>query len=142
MSLKLKEYGLAGILIFIIATAHTEVLQRDDMNCPDKPNCVSSLANDTAHYIEPLTFNDSPEKGMARLKAALLQEKGITLVKNAPEVLKAEIKSSIFGFIDDVEFIMSSEQSVIHVRSASRTGYYDLGVNRRRIERIRQRFQS
>lgn len=142
MNFKLKEYGLAGILIFIIATAHAEVLQRDDMNCPDKPNCVSSLANDTAHYIKPLTINDSPEKEMARLKAALLEEKRITLVTNEPEVLKAEIKSSIFGFIDDVEFTLSSEKNVINVRSASRSGYYDFGVNRRRIERIRQRFQK
>lgn len=142
MNFKLKEYGLVGILIFTIATAHTEVLQIDDMNCPDSPNCVSSLANDTAHYIKPLTFNDSTEKGMARLKAALLEEKRITLVTNEPEILKAEIKSPIFGFIDDVEFTLSSEQGVIHVRSASRTGYYDLGVNRRRIERIRQRFQN
>ncbi|MGB1801217.1 MAG: DUF1499 domain-containing protein [Gammaproteobacteria bacterium] len=142
MNLKLKVYGLAGILIFISANTHAELLQIDDMNCPDKPNCVSSLVKDSTHYIEPFTFNDAPEKAMARLKTALLQEKGITLVTNEAEVLKAEVKSFIFRFIDDVEFSLLTEQKVIHVRSSSRTGYYDFGVNRRRIERIRQRFQN
>ena len=142
VNFKLKVYGLAGILIFFSSYVYAQDQQTNDMSCPDSPNCVSSLANDSSHYVEPFAFSDAPEKAMAKLKTVLLQEKGVTLVTDEPAVLKAELKSRIFRFIDDVEFTLSSEQGVIHVRSASRSGYYDLGVNRRRIERIRQRFQS
>lgn len=142
MSFKLKEYGMAGILIFFSSFVYTQERKMDDMNCLDSPNCVSSLAIDSTHYVEPFTFNDAPDKAMARLKVALLQEKRVTILTNEPEVLKAEVKSLIFRFIDDVKFTLLAEQEVIHVRSSSRTGYYDFGVNRRRIERIRKLFKK
>ena len=46
------------------------------------------------------------------------------------------------GFIDDVEFRLSPNEGVIHVRSASRSGLHDLGVNRRRVERLRRRYMN
>ena len=55
--------------------------------------------------------------------------------------LHAEVKSRIFGFIDDVEFFLDVQMRRIHVRSASRTGYSDLGVNRNRIEHVRKIFR-
>lgn len=140
---RLHIYTLAGILMFISTYVYTQVLQNDDMTCPDSPNCVSSKADsNSSHYIAPYTFNDSPDKAMARLNEALLQEKRVTIVTNEPTVLRAEVKSFIFRFVDDVEFTMLAEQGLIHVRSASRTGYYDLGVNRARLERIRVLFQN
>ena len=50
--------------------------------------------------------------------------------------------SSVFGFVDDVEFYFDDCKKTIHVKSASRTGFYDLGVNRRRVEKIRKRFDQ
>ena len=113
----------------------------NDMNCPDSPNCVSSQALDASHFIEPFVFSDQPAQAMQRLKKALLTEKRVSIVKEQPAYLHAEVRSLIFRFVDDVEFTLLPEQGLIHVRSAARTGHSDFGVNRRRIESIRRRFQ-
>jgi uncharacterized protein (DUF1499 family) len=139
---KIKAYGLAGILMFLSSCAFTQVLQNDDMNCPDAPKCVSSMVNDPRHYIEPFTFKDAPVEAMARLKAALLNEKRVTIITSEPAILRAEVRSMIFRFVDDVEFTLIAEQGLIHIRSSARIGYSDFGVNRRRIERIRLLFQK
>jgi uncharacterized protein (DUF1499 family) len=62
------------------------------------------------------------------------------VVAATPTYLHAEARSLIFRFVDDVEFLIDPGQRRIQVRSASRIGYSDFGVNRRRVERIRQAF--
>lgn len=79
---------------------------------------------------------------MLRLKEALLNEKRVTIVINQPTYLRAEVRSLIFRFVDDVEFTLLPEQSLVHIRSSARIGYTDFGVNRPRIERIRQSLQK
>jgi uncharacterized protein (DUF1499 family) len=54
--------------------------------------------------------------------------------------IHAEFRSRLFGFVDDVEFSFDEDPKTVHLRSASRTGYYDFGVNRKRMERIRAQF--
>ncbi len=132
----------SGILIALTSCASHRELDGEDMTCPDSPNCVSSLASDSAHYIDPLTFNEQPEVAMQRLKAAILSEKRMTIVTAETNYLHGEARSLIFRFVDDVEFTLGAEEKVFHVRSSSRVGYSDFGVNRRRVERIRQRFQK
>ncbi len=66
--------------------------------------------------------------------------KGSRITEEKPGYLHAEFRSALFGFVDDVEFRMDEAHGRIDVRSASRTGYYDFGVNRRRVEEIRKRF--
>ena len=56
--------------------------------------------------------------------------------------IRAEIYSRVFNFIDDLDLIIDHQQGLIHIRSAARTGYYDFGVNRRRIEKLRIRLQQ
>ncbi len=138
----LQRLMTSGFLIALTSCASQPELDGNDMSCPDSPNCVSSLASDSAHFIAPLAFKDQPEAAMERLKAALLTEKRVTLVKEQADYLHAEIRSLIFRFVDDVEFTLDIEEKVFQVRSFSRVGYSDFGVNRRRIESIRQRFQK
>ena len=59
------------------------------------------------------------------------------MVSESPGYLHVECRSKIFGFVDDLEFQLQAAQGLIAVRSASRTGYYDFGVNRRRVEALR-----
>lgn len=108
--------------------------------CPDKPNCVSSQAQDLAHSIEPFSYSDSAQEALHRLKTALATEQRLTVITEQGNYLHAEARSMVFRFVDDVEFLFYPGHKLIHVRSASRSGYSDLGVNRRRIERIRQAF--
>tara|TARA_R110002073_G_scaffold167211_2_gene323913 strand:+ start:55 stop:510 length:456 start_codon:yes stop_codon:yes gene_type:complete len=139
---KIATLFMAGTLMLLALCANTQELVANDMNCPDSPNCVSSQAGDHDHFIEPFTFSDQPAEAMQRLKRALLNEKRVTIVKEQPHYLHAEVRSLVFKFVDDVEFNLLPDQGLIQLRSSSRVGYSDLGVNRRRIERIRQLFQK
>jgi uncharacterized protein (DUF1499 family) len=112
------------------------------MKCPEPPKCASSEEKNTAKFIEPFSFDDQPAQAMARLKTAVLSEDNATITKQQPTTLYAEVRSQIFGFVDDVKFVLLPEQNTIQVRSSARTGYSDFGVNRRRLERIREVFNE
>ena len=110
--------------------------------CPSSPNCVSSQAVDPEHAITPIAYSESRAEALARLKRVLAFMKRTTIVAERADYLHAEARSLIFRFVDDVEFYLPENQKVIHVRSASRVGYSDLGVNRKRVEEIRKRFNE
>ena len=104
--------------------------------CPDKPNCVSSQAIDSKHSIEP--FKPVGLEPMDQLARVLKEMPRVNIVKETPVYLHVTFRSKIFRFVDDVEFLYIPEEQVIHVRSASRVGYNDFGVNRDRVEKIRR----
>ena len=110
--------------------------------CPATPNCVSSLAGDQKHFIEPISYEGESAVAQQELLAVLDSLKRARMVRVEEGYIHAEFVSSIFRFVDDVEFYFDSSIKLIQVRSASRTGYSDLGVNRRRIEAIRERFDQ
>jgi len=110
--------------------------------CPESPNCVSSQAADPEHAIDPLTYSGSRAEAMARLKKVLASLKRTEIVSERDDYLHAEAKSLIFRFVDDIEFYFPADLKVIHVRSASRVGTSDLGVNRKRAEEIRKLFDE
>ena len=103
--------------------------------CPDKPNCVcSEYDKDTRHYIPPIAI---PEHGAGHLlsdiKNTIIDMGGIIQVET-DQYLAASFSSDLFGFVDDFEVRIDSSRHVIHVRSASRVGTSDLGVNRKRAK--------
>jgi uncharacterized protein (DUF1499 family) len=108
--------------------------------CPSSPNCVSSQADDDAHRVEPLAFTGDPAAAMERLRRSVESLPGARIVSARDGYLHAEFTSRIFRFVDDVELLLDPEAGVVHVRSASRVGYSDLGANRRRVEAIRRAF--
>ncbi len=110
--------------------------------CPDSPNCVSSQSQDEKHKIAPLAYDDSLAVAQAKLRQIIKSMPRTKIVKETAGYLRVEFKIAVMGYIDDVEFYFDDQQKVIHVRSASREGYWDLGVNRRRVERIREKWQS
>ena len=110
--------------------------------CPDSPNCVSSQSTEKARFIEPLHYAGNRVDARRILINILENEKRIRLVKVETDYIHAEFRSLIFRFVDDVEFYFPTSETIIHVKSASRTGYYDFGVNRRRVERLRATFQN
>ncbi|MDX9841999.1 MAG: DUF1499 domain-containing protein [Desulfobulbus sp.] len=106
--------------------------------CPRSPNCVSSQATDERHHIAPLTFADEPDTAWARLRAVLTGRVDAALIEDQPGYLRLELRTTLF--VDDAEFLLDPANRVIHVRSASRLGYSDLGKNRSRMEEIRRQF--
>jgi len=105
--------------------------------CPDKPNCVSSMAKDKSHMIEPFKYSsDSISAKNAILETIRSQDRAVIITDN-DNYIHAEFRSKIFRFVDDVEFLIDDKSKTVHIRSASRTGYSDMGVNRKRMESIR-----
>jgi uncharacterized protein (DUF1499 family) len=108
--------------------------------CPASPNCVSSRADDTQHRIAPLAFSGDSDAAFARLKMVLGQRSDTSIIEATPEYLRVELRTLLF--IDDGEFLLDRSNTAIHVRSASRLGYSDLGKNRSRMEEIRSQFMA
>jgi len=108
--------------------------------CPSSPNCVSSQSTDDAHRIAPLTYSGRAADAMKKLTAIIQAFPRTSVITVSDSYLHAEVTSAIFRFVDDLEFLVDDAAKVIHVRSASRMGYSDLGVNRKRVEQIRLRW--
>ncbi len=79
---------------------------------------------------------------MNRLQTAVSSMQGASIIKIDGNYLHAEFKSTVFRFIDDLECYYVPNKNIIHIKSASRLGYYDFGINRKRIETLRARFTS
>jgi uncharacterized protein (DUF1499 family) len=103
--------------------------------CKPTPNCVSSQADaaDREHYITPIAFNGT----MQELRGAVESMTRATVISEEGDYLYAEYRSALMGYVDDVELLFDEKARLVHVRSASRLGRSDFGVNRKRIEELR-----
>lgn len=113
--------------------------------CPDSPNCVNSQMpeSDAEHKIAPLTYSAAPAEAFAQLKSVIAGMERSQIISETADYIYAEFTSALMGYVDDVEFYLDpSQPSEIQVRSASRLGQSDLGVNRKRIEEIRSKLVS
>lgn len=119
--------------------SHLGVREGRLVPCPQSPNCVVSQGEtDAQHAIAPLTYGADPSTAMATLRQVVEAQPGSEVIEQTDTYLYAEFTSQLMGFVDDVEFYLPpDEPGTIHVRSASRLGESDLGVNRKRIEAIR-----
>lgn len=107
--------------------------------CPDSPNCVCSEAyGDALHDIEPVAVRSlSTTDPLAAIRGVITDMGGVILEEDGT-YLAAAFSSTLFGFVDDLEVRIEPQHGVIHVRSASRAGYGDAGVNRKRVELLRK----
>ena len=99
------------------------------------PNCVSSQADpaDAEHYISPIAFRGD----FSRVEEAVASMRGASIVRREGNYLYAEYRTPIMRYVDDVELLYDERAGLVHVRSASRLGRRDFGVNRRRVEALR-----
>lgn len=105
--------------------------------CPFSPNCASSDTGDSGHHVTPFLLALPPEKAWAVARELVSAMARTHIVTERPDYLHAECRSFLFGFVDDLELHLRPSEGIIAVRSASRIGYSDFGVNRRRIEDLR-----
>ena len=105
--------------------------------CPSSPNCVSTQAQDKDHAIAPFRYRKSRVEAKEALKEVVRSLPRTKLVEEDESYLHYEFTSLLMRFVDDVEFLFDDETKTLHFRSASRTGYGDLGVNRTRMEQVR-----
>jgi len=145
-----KLIPIALLVLVIIYLATLSFLTRHDRlkpeskrhlsACPDQPNCVFSQSLTKAHKVDPfLIQQNSHQQSWKKLIATIKQSDGEVLI-NDGRYCHAVFTSSIFRFKDDLEIVLSKDK--IDVRSASRAGKSDLGQNRKRVERIRNLYNS
>jgi uncharacterized protein (DUF1499 family) len=104
------------------------------------PNNVNSQIDanaDAGHYIEPLSYRGDARQAWAVLRKVIDGMQRVKVIKAEPNYLYAEFSTKLMGYVDDTEFYLDETAGVIHVRSSSRLGVRDFGVNRERIEAIR-----
>lgn len=112
--------------------------------CRPTPNCVSSQADpaDPEHFVEPVPFEGDTLEAMAAARQALRGMERVTIVEEGPNYIYAQARSRVLRFVDDVEFGYDPGRRLLHLRSASRLGRRDFGVNRVRAEALRRAILS
>jgi uncharacterized protein (DUF1499 family) len=118
---------------------------KDGRLAPPKrsPNSVSSQADpaDAEHYIAPILFKGDAAAAMAAVRKAVEGMQDAIVIRQDGNYLYAEYRTKMMRFVDDVEFLYDAKAGLIHVRSTSRLGRRDFGVNRERVEALRARIQ-
>ncbi len=136
------------ILFYIIvmtlssATQAKPTTEKQLPSCPASPNCVSSQATDADHFIAPFKIIGNVDAAWAALKKALVSQSRTLITNETGDTLHAKATSLVFRFVDDMDVILDRDAGLIHVRSASRTGHSDFGVNRKRVEMLRAQLQQ
>lgn len=110
--------------------------------CPSSPNCVISQEGDASHAIAPIVYHTDLDTARETVLKVLSVVPRSKIIEQTDNYIYFQSSSAIMGFIDDGEFYFPPDEKIIHVRSASRIGDSDLGVNRRRIEQIRLALQD
>lgn len=142
---------LAGQLGLLSGTVPQELGVTDGRLRPPSrtPNSVSSQASLYPEHpqrdyasIAPLAYTGDGDAAMARLAVLLQKSERMVIVTREPGYIYAQCSTPLLKFTDDIEFWLDRPNSVIQVRSASRLGRNDFGVNRARVESIRAQFSS
>jgi len=132
-------------ILYIIVMTLSTVTQASEKQlppCPSSPNCVSSQATDADHAIAPFKIVGNVEEAWTALKKALISQSRTVITNETGNTLHAQATSLVFRFVDDIDAILDTDARLIHIRSASRTGYGDFGVNRKRVEMLRSQLQQ
>jgi uncharacterized protein (DUF1499 family) len=141
MTTRALTRGLIGLLLGGVllmgscASPATGLVDGRLRPCPDRPNCVSSQEPGAA-AVAPLPFSGEATAALDALQSLLLAQPRTELRSREEAYLHVTFTTPWLRFTDDVEFLADPAAGVIHVRSASRWGYSDLGLNRRRVEAL------
>lgn len=135
---------LVGPLAGCAGSPPTEFMTNPDQltPCASAPHCVSSQADaDSARHVAPLTYSASADGARQALLKAIYASDNATVEDADDRFIHATFKSTL-GFVDDMTGLVQPQAGIIDIKSSSRIGYYDFGVNRRRVETLRARFNA
>ncbi len=140
--------GILLLVLFLAANKNSAVPPnlgvKDGMLAPlpDSPNAVSSQTDQVDKRVEPFPYSGDLAQTKSLVKKATAEFGGAQILVEKPDYLHLVFTVSLIPFKDDVEFFFSEKDRVVHYRSASRVGYSDLGVNRKRYERLRNLYEQ
>ena len=103
--------------------------------CKNTPNCVSSTDTRDNFYVAPIPLSNANPLTLADIRSYLIKQPRVTIVTASDTYLHATVKTTLMGYVDDVEFYQTANE--IQLRSASRIGHSDLGANRKRLDVFR-----
>jgi uncharacterized protein (DUF1499 family) len=136
----------AALMIFMISGC--SAMRSEDAgstplsSCPESPNCISTEAPDNQHKIEVFHLKGDFSKNWPEIQRVVAALPRSTVVKADETYLHVTFKSRVFRFVDDLDLYLNPSTGIISIRSAARTGYWDFGVNRRRVEQLRHELQG
>jgi uncharacterized protein (DUF1499 family) len=112
--------------------------------CPTKKNCVCSQDTRPPYSIEAITIpKGKAGKSLKQLVTLCLQNfRGCKVIEQEPKTAHLSFTSSWLRFVDDMHLAVDESAQLVHIRSASRVGYSDFGVNRQRVEKLRRLFNQ
>ena len=136
--------GLAGLTATMLIILGCSIKPPDNPGrdkgilspCPDAPNCVSTKSGDSRHAMAPLPFVGTKEQSRNRIIKIISDMKGAKIIESGESYIYSQFRTRLLRFVDDVEFFLDDAARKVHFRSASRVGYYDFGLNRRRMNEI------
>lgn len=137
----------ALFLLFVIGKyshkGHAQGIANGSLSrCSAKPNCVcSEYADDFDHYIPPISSASNIDAIDISRASAIIKEMGGEIRNETDQYIAATFTSRLFRFVDDLEIRIDPNQNVLHFRSASRVGYSDGGVNRKRVELFKKLYK-
>jgi uncharacterized protein (DUF1499 family) len=99
-----------------------------------KPNCVSSQSENASKKVHALAYSKAANEQMEKVVNVISGMSGAEIMQKSDNYLYAVFTTKIMRFKDDVEIYLDEESKRLHFRSASRLGYSDLGVNRKRYD--------
>jgi len=108
--------------------------------CPNTPNCVSTQATDAKHKISPISYSGTMSEAKEKIIKIVNSLKRTKIITNTENYIHAEVRTATFKFVDDVELLFDNSEKFIQFRSRARSGHSDMGVNRKRMEKIREIF--
>ena len=149
ISIVIILFGMVALIALAMGRYSQHLPEPDMLNgklraCPDKPNCVCSenYGQKSRNRIPPLSISEEGRQLVWTRLIATIKANGGEIRQQTATYLHATFTSSLLRFVDDVEFRLDTEHHQLHARSASRVGYSDFGVNRKRIEKIRDAFEK
>lgn len=138
--------GAAALVLLsgcaLLSGSPTGIVNGELQPCPSAPHCVSSDDKRSRFRIAPLQVIVTPDAAWRGLKAHVVSSPRTEIVDERSDYLHLTFTSRWLRFTDDVEFLLRADRGEIAMRSSSRLGYYDFGVNRERLESIRAALRS
>lgn len=108
----------------------------------NRPNAVSTQADDVARRVKPWPFKETREATMAAIIRAVEAYGGAQIKTRDDHYLYVVFTTPLMKFHDDAEFHLDADEQVVHFRSSSRAGYSDRGLNRQRFERLTELYRD
>ena len=147
---KIMDKGFSGLLATLMIILGCSAKSPDNAEsvkgkmelCQNTPNCVSTLNRDPRHAMPPLPFIGTKDQSKTRIVEIIKSMKRSKIIRISDTDVHAQFRTRFLRFVDDVSFHFEDAAQIVHFRSASRVGYYDFGLNRRRMIMISKQYLS